>query len=108
MKDTFTLFAILSALPGAYLTFKRSFIRDFKDQMVDLRNPGGVGISTVTGTYRLLALIFIGKERRWLELFDPTSEVNQTKAKTDKGDAFRIFAWFTLTFAFSFTAWLLR
>src|SRR6266571_1630377 len=98
VANLLTLLAIFSALPGAYLTFKRSFIRDFKDQMVDPRNPGGVGVSTVTGTYRLLALIFIGKEQRWLDLFDPTSEINQTKAKTDKGDAFRIFAWFTLTF----------
>ena len=108
MNDPWTLLAIASALPGAYLSFRRSFIRDLKDQMVDLRNPGGVGVGTVSRTYRLLALIFIGKENRWLELYDPTSDVNQTKAKTDKGDAFRIFAWFVLTFAFSFTAWLFR
>ena len=95
-------------MAGAYLTFKRSFIRDFKDQMVDERNPGGVGVSTVTGTYRLLALIFIGEKRRWLDLFDPTSEVSQAKLKTDKSDAFRIFAWFILTFVFSFIAWLQR
>lgn len=108
MKDPWTLLAIASALPGAFLSFRRSFIRDLKDQMVDLRNPGGVGVATVSRTYRLLARIFIGNEKRWLELFDPTSEINQTKAKTNKGDAFRIFAWFVLAFAFSFTAWWYR
>lgn len=108
MKDPWTLLAIASALPGAYLSFRRSFIRDFKDQMVDHRNPAGVGVTTVSRTYKFLAHIFIGNEKRWLELFDPISETNQTKAKTDKGDAFRIFAWFVLAFAFSFTAWWYR
>ena len=108
MKDPWTLLAIASALPGAYLSFRRSFIRDLKDQMVDLRTPGGVGVATVLRSYRLLARIFIGKEKRWLELFDPTSKINQTNAKTDKGDAFRIFVWFVLAFAFSFMAWWYR
>ena len=108
MKDSWTLLAIASALPGAYLSFRRSFIPDLKAQMVDLRNPVGVGVATVSCTYRLLAHIFIGNEKRWLDLFDPSSEINQTKAKTDKGDAFRIFAWFVLAFAFSFTAWWSR
>jgi hypothetical protein len=76
--------------------------------MIDLRNPAGVGERTVSRPYRVLARIFIGPERRWLELFDPSSELNRTKVKADKGDAFRIFAWFLLTFAFSFIAWWYR
>lgn len=107
MKDPWTLLAMISALPGAYLSFRRSFIRDIKDQMVDLRNPGGIGVDTVSVTYRLLARIFIGNKKRPMDLFDPISEVSRS-AKTDKGDAFRIFAWFTLAFAFSFMAWFLR
>lgn len=107
MKDPWTLLAMLSALPGAYLSFRRSLILDIKDQMVDLRNRGGVGIDTVPVTYRLLARIFIGNKTRWLELFDPTSEVSRS-AKTGKSDGFRIFAWFALAFAFSFIAWFVR
>lgn len=108
MKDPWTLLAILSALPGAYLSFRRSFIRDLKDQMVDLRNPGGIGAETVPLAYRFLARIFVGDKARWLELFDPTSELNRTKAKTDKTDGFRIFVWFVLTFCFLFMAWFFR
>lgn len=108
IKDPWTLLAILSAIPGAYLSFRRSFIRDIKDQMIDLRNPVGVGTKTVPLGHRVLAYIFIGDELRWLELFDPTSKLNQTKAKPDKADGFRIFAWFVLTFCFSLTAWFFR
>ena len=110
MKDPWTLLAIASALPGAYLSFRRSFIWDLKDQMVDHRNPAGVGVSTVSRTYEFLARIFLGirNKNELIELFNPTSEINQTKAKADKGDAFRIFAWFVLAFAFSFTAWWYR
>jgi len=104
MKNPWTLLALLAALPGAYLSFRRSLIRDIKDQMVDPRNPAGVGIDTVRPSYRLLARIFIGKRARWLELFDPTSEVNLA-AKADKSDALHIFVWFVLMFAFSFLAW---
>ena len=108
MKDPWTLLAIISALPGAYLSFRRSLIRDLKDQMVDLRNPGGVGVGTVSPPYRLLARIFIGNKQRWMDLFDPTSEVNRTNARPDKHDGFRILAWFVLTFLFLLLGWLSR
>jgi hypothetical protein len=108
MKDPWTLLAIISAVPGAYLSFRRSLLRDLKDQMVDLSNSGGVGVATIPLSYRLLAYIYIGKKQRWIDLFDPTSEVNKTIAKTDKTEGFRIFAWFLLTFLFLFLGWFSR
>jgi hypothetical protein len=108
MKDPWTLLAIISAVPGAYLSFRRSLIRDLKDQMVDLRNPAGVGVATIPASYRLLAYIFIGKKQRWMDLFDPTSEVNRATARTGKTDGLRIFVWFFLMFSFWFLGWLSR
>jgi hypothetical protein len=108
MKDPWTLLAIVSAAPGAYLSFRRSFLRDLKDQMIDLRNPAGVGIATIPVLYRLLAYIFIGKKERWIDLFDPSSHVNKATARTDKTEGLRIFLWFMLTFVFSFLSWFAR
>ena len=108
MKDPLTLLAIISAVPGAYLSFRRSFLRDIQDQMVDLRNPSGIGIATIPVSYQLLAYIFIGKKQRWIDLFDPTAEVNRTTARTDKTDGLRIFVWFLLTFSFLVLGWLSR
>lgn len=106
MKDPLTLLAIISAVPGAYLSFRRSFLRDIKDQMVDLHNPGGVGSATIRPSYQLLAYIFIGKKERWIDIFNPTAEVN--RATADKTDGIRIFMWFLLTFLFLFLGWLSR
>lgn len=106
MKNPWTLLALLSAMPGAYLSFRRSLIRDLKDQMVDLRNPVGIGVGTVSFSYRLLARIFVGTKEQWLDLFDPSSELNRTSAKTDKRDGLRIFMWFVLTFVFLCLSWL--
>ena len=108
LKNPYALLALLSAMPGAYLSFKKSFLRDILDQMVDLRNPVGVGTSTVTLPYRILAYIFIGKRERWLDLFSPGSSVHSQLLKSDKTAAVRIFVWFVLAFAFSFTAWLVQ
>lgn len=107
-KVPWTLLAIFSSVPGAYLSFRRSFIRDLKDQMVNWGNPGGVGTKTVSLPYRILAYVFLGKQDKWLTLFDPMSKLNRSKATPDKGDAFRIFVWFVVTFAFLFLAWFTR
>ena len=61
IEKPFTLLALLFAVPGAYLAFKRAFIHDIRDQMVDLQNPGGVGINSVRFFYRVLAFMFVGK-----------------------------------------------
>ena len=102
MKNPFTLFALLSVIPGAYLSFKKSFYRDLKDQMVNLRNESGIGFDTVEWYYKILAYIFVGKRSEWTDLFDPTKSNWVTK---DKTTSFRIFFWFLLTFIFSFLAW---
>jgi len=106
MKNPFTILAILTALPGAYLSFKRSFIYELQNQMTDLRNPGGVGQDTLNSAYRILAYIFIGKRDKWMEIFDPLSTVTQRLLKKDKTAGLRIFIWFLLTFIFSFLAWI--
>jgi hypothetical protein len=108
MKEPWTLLAIISAVPGAYLSFRGSLFRDLRDQMIDLRNSAGVGITTIPASYRLLAYIFIGKKERWIDLLDPTSHVNRATARTDKTDGLRIFLWFFLTFSFLFLGWLSR
>jgi hypothetical protein len=107
MNSPWTLLAILSAMPGAYLSFRRSLIRDLKDQMQDADNPSGVGVRTVSVTYKLLACIFLGirNKNELTELFNPSSELNQKKAKIGKNDALWIFAWFIGTFLFSLIAW---
>ena len=64
VKEPFMLLALLSAIPSAYLAFKRSFARDIRDQMVDLHNPGGVGINTVPIPYKILARLYVGKKAR--------------------------------------------
>lgn len=105
MENPFTLLAMLSALPGAYLSFKRSLIPELQDQMVDRRNPAGIGRGTVRLPYRILAYIFVGKQDKWMDLFDPLSPVIQRLLKTDKTVGLRIFVWFALTFIFLFLAW---
>ena len=108
LKNPYTLLGLLSLVPGAYLSLKKSFLRDISDQMVDRQNPGGVGTSTVTLPYRILAYIYIGKRERWLDLFSPGSSVHSKLLKSDKTAGVRIFVWFMLAFAFHLTAWLVQ
>ena len=88
MKDPWTLLVIASTLLGAFLSFRRSFIRDLKDQMVDLRNPGGVGVATVSRTYRLLARIFIGNEKRGSNCLIRRPRLIRRKQKLTKATRF--------------------
>jgi len=106
IEKPFTLLAIVSAIPGAYLVFVRSFFADIRDQMVDTKNPGGVGTRTVGCLYGLLAFVYIGRKDKWLELFNPTSEEFVKAFRSDKASGVRIFVWFLLVFVFSFLAWL--
>ena len=103
-KDYLYLLALLCAIPGAWLSFRKSIIRDFQDQMVNVNNPGGVGTSTVVWAYRFLAYVMIGPKTKWLELFDPVAK--EKLLKTDETSALRIFIWFALMFIFSFLRWL--
>lgn len=93
-EKPFTLLALLSAMPGAYLAFKRSFIHEIREQMVDLQNPAGVGTNTVRFRYRLFAYIFVGRKENWMELFNPTSEEFAKAFKADKTSGLRVFGWF--------------
>jgi len=106
IKEPYTLLALLSAVPGAYLAFKRSFARDIRDQMIDLRNPGGVGTNTVPLFYQILARLYVGEKGKWLELFNPTSEEYQRLFSSDKTSGVRVFVWFSLVIIFSFVSWL--
>lgn len=103
-KDYFYLLALLCAIPGAWLSFRKSFIKDFQHQMVDLENLTGIGTQTVAWPYKLLAYLLIGPQNKWIELFDPTAKVKVLTE--DKTTALRIFIWFTLMFVFSFLRWL--
>ena len=102
-KDYLYLLALLCAVPGAWLSFRNSFIRDFQDQMVDLENPVGVGTCTIAWPYKFLAYMMIGPKNKWLNLFDPPAKASLLKE--DKTSALRIFMWFTLMFIFSFLRW---
>jgi hypothetical protein len=105
IKNPFALLALISAIPGAYLSFKRSFIKDLQDQMIDLRNPVGIGTGTVRFFYKIFAYIFIGKKEIWMDLFDQFSETHK-QLQPDKTTELRMFFWFFLAFVFSFVAWL--
>ncbi len=107
IKEPFTLLALLSAVPGAWLAFKKMFLRDIRDQMVDLRNPGGIGTNTVTFGYKMIAYLLIGPQKNWLDLFTPTSEVYERALTSDKTSGIRILMWFFSAFVFSFLAWYL-
>ena len=100
LKNPYALLALLSAVPGAYLQLKKSFLRDISEQMVGRGNPVGIGTSTVTLPNRVLAYIFIGKRERWLDLFSPSSAVHGKLLKSDQTAAARIFCWFVLAFCF--------
>lgn len=105
IKNPFTLLALLSALPGAYLAFKKSFPDDLKSQMVDRGNPSGIGQKTVRCSYKLLARLFLGRKRNWIGLFSSTSETAKVFTE-DKTIALRMFIWFSLVFIFSFISWI--
>ncbi|SRR5258708_4910748 len=105
-EKPFTLLAILSAIPGAYVVFIRSFFLEIRDQMVDTQNPGGVGTKSVRFAYKVLARIYIGEKSKWMELFNPTSEEFEKVFRSDKTSALRAFVWFLVFFVFSFLAWV--
>ena len=108
LKNPYTLLALILGIPGAYLSFKRFFLQELKNQMVDLHNESGVDANSVSLSYKILGYIFIGQKKNWINLFNSTSETAQKLFKKDKTMALRIFCWFLLMFAFSFLAWFLN
>lgn len=97
----FVLGALIAALPGAWIVFKRHFVRELEEQMVDLRNPVGIGTATVKFPYNLLARIMIGPSYKWTQLFDPTAR--EKLWPKDKTSAVRRALWFILASILAFS-----
>ncbi len=109
MRDPFTLLAIISAVPGACLAFKRFFFHEIRSQLVDLDKPGGIGPRKVSWPYRVLAYFVIGpqvwRKQLWLDLFKPETKIYQDAWYGDDKEGVRILGWFFATFVFAFLAW---
>jgi hypothetical protein len=95
----FVLAALFAAIPGAWIVFRIHFIRELEDQMIDHRNPAGIGTATVKFPYNALARIMIGPRSKWTELFDPTAR--EKLWKKDKTSAVRRALWFILASIFA-------
>ena len=98
-EKIFVLAAILSGLIAAWLSFEGRFIRDLQEQMVDKKNPAGVGTDSVKFPYNLIARIRFGPPNRWLDLFDPTAKPKLVKGGKTSG--FRILICVVIASTFS-------
>ena len=101
-EKIFVLAAILSGLIAAWFAFEGRFIHDLQEQMVDKKNPAGIGTDSVKFPYNLLARIRFGPPNRWLDLFDPTAK--QKLVKGDKTSGFKILTCVVIASTFSFIA----
>ena len=98
-EKIFVLAAILSGSLAAWLSFEGRFIHELQEQMVDKKNPGGVGTDSVKFPYNLIARIRFGHPNRWLDLFDPTAKPKLVKDDRTLGS--RIFIWLLVASTFS-------
>src|SRR2546427_11212702 len=98
-SHVFVLVALIAAIPGAWIVFRRHFIRELEEQMINLNNPTGVGPATVQFPYNLLAIVMIGPPSKWTQLFDPAAR--EKLWKKDKTSAVRRMIWFSLASFFA-------
>ena len=108
-KNYFTLLALLCAVPGAYLSFKKTFIEEMKEQMFSFRmHDGKMNYDKVRFSYKVLAYILIGPPKeKWLDLL--MNDLSETSQKfKDNTIGLRIFLWFLFVFIFSFWSWFVN
>lgn len=105
--DAFTLLAVLSAVPGAWLAFKRAFYPDFAfhfySSMLD-------NTYSMPRSYRLFGYVMIGSRKKQKRMLVRThSEIptysDRQLAKQDKTINSRILVWFSGVLVFAFLSW---
>jgi len=103
MKDLFTLLAILSAIPGAWLSFKRSFYLEIAEQA----NDEQFGERYVSWFYRRIMLpAAVGLKAKPDHFLEPMSPYyHRVLLKKSRHMAFLVFLSFFCAFLFSFLAW---
>jgi hypothetical protein len=101
-KDIFTLMALLSALPGAWWSFKRAFYRDITEQA----HAEMLAEQTVSWFYKKIMLrITVDQKATIDDLLEPTSSFYwRTLLSKDPHVALKIFLSFSLAFVFSVLA----
>jgi hypothetical protein len=107
LEDAFTVLAILSAIPGAWLSFKRFFYPGFAFHLYSSMLDNTYLIPRLHKIFGYLMIGSIRKQKRMLGGMH--SEVpphsDRQLAKYDKTINFRIVMWFSGALVFSFLGW---